>query len=227
MPPAQQFKDLLKKYRLKPTSMMFSYELFRDSLDKIFEMAKLFNVRIVGCAWIPHQAAFSEEAAAAVAMFNDRGEKLKLKGLHFFYHAHGYEFAPREDGTTIFDFMAKQMKAGTADFELDVFWAYHGGADPSLLMKKYPGRILALHLKQMRNGEPTGLYTGKAPDESSVSLNKGAMDFKSILQTALQTGVEYFYIEDESAEAVSQVRESLKWLETLRNVDQSTHYTGI
>ncbi|MFI5155337.1 MAG: FG-GAP-like repeat-containing protein [Chitinophagales bacterium] len=215
--PLQQFKDLLKKYSLKPGSMMFSYNLFRDSLDQIINTAKFYGVSLVGCAWIPHQKEFSEkEAAEAVAMFNDRGEKLKQKGLHFFYHAHGYEFAPKEDGTTLFDYMAKHMNAGTADFELDVFWAYHGGADPVLLMKKYPGRFVALHLKQIRNGEPTGIYSGNAPDESSVSLNKGAMDFKSILQTAWQSGIEHYYIEDESPAAPGQVKETLQWLEKLK-----------
>lgn len=213
----QGIKDLFKKFKLRPTSMMFSYEQFRDSLDQIISNAKFFGVTLVGCAWIPHQNEFgSKEAQDAVALFNSCGEKLKQSGLHFFYHAHGYEFAPGADNTTLFDYMAKSMKPGTADFELDVFWAWHGGMDPVLLMKKYPGHFVALHLKQMRFGEPTGLYSGKAPDEASVSLNRGVMDFKAILQTAVQTGVDYFYIEDESPDAVSQVKETLRYLGSLR-----------
>jgi sugar phosphate isomerase/epimerase len=110
----------------------------------------------------------------------------------------------------------KNTQKGIADFEMDVFWAYHGGADPVLLLKKYPGRFTALHLKQMREGEPTGIYTGGAPDESSVSLGKGVIDFKLLLQTAMQTGVQYYFIEDEAVNAVAQVKESLQYLEMLR-----------
>jgi len=212
----EQFKDLLHKNQLKFTSLMFSFELYRDSLDKIMALAKTFGVTQVGCAWIPHQKAFTrEDADRAIALFNDVGEKLKQKGIRFFYHAHGYEYAPQADGTTLFDYLASQMKPGIADFQMDVFWTYHGGADPVLLMKKYPGRFVSLHLKQMRAGEPTGIYTGGAPDESSVSLDKGVMDFKGILQTALQTGVEHFYIEDEAPTAVPQVKATLIYLQGL------------
>ncbi|HMH34242.1 MAG TPA: TIM barrel protein, partial [Puia sp.] len=213
----EQFRDALRKHQLRPGSVLFPYELFRDSLDKIIMAAKLLGANLVGCAWIPHQKTFSQQDAdQATKLFNEAGEKLKQKGLHFFYHAHGYEFAPLPDGSTLFEQMAANMKAGTADFELDVFWAWHGGADPVLLMKKYPGRFIALHLKQMREGQPTGEYTGSAPDESSVSLGKGVMDFKLILQTAMQTGIDHFYIEDEASTAVPQVKASLMYLDLLR-----------
>src|SRR6202012_5318510 len=99
--------------------------------------------------------------------------------------------------STLFAYMAAGMKKGIADFELDAFWAYHGGANPVMMLHKYPGRFIAVHLKQMRYGEPTGVYTGSAPDESSVPLNKGVMDFPAIMRTALQMGAQHFYIEDE------------------------------
>src|SRR5262249_47016239 len=117
----QGIKDLFKKYKLRPTSMMFSYKQFPNSLDQIIAKTKFFGVTIVGCDWIPHQKEFSlKEAQDAVALFNACGAKLKQNGLHFFYHAHGYEFAPESDNTTLFDYMANNMKPGIADFELDV-----------------------------------------------------------------------------------------------------------
>jgi sugar phosphate isomerase/epimerase len=210
-----KFKRLLTANKLAATSMLFPYELFRDSLDVVIKQAKLFNVKMVGCAWIPHNGDFTRaDADKAISLFNHAGKKLNSSGLHFFYHPHGYEFKPMAD-STFFAYMAAGMKKGIADFELDVFWAYHGGEDPVLLLHKYPGRFLSMHLKQMRKGEPTGIYTGLAPDESSVALNKGVLDYNAILQAALQTGVRHFYIEDESENAVEQVSETLKYLKTL------------
>jgi len=208
---AAQFKNSLHKNQLRPTSILYSYELLRDSLDRVIADAKLFGVNMVGCSFIPHEYEFTK----AAEFFNETGEKLKQKGIHFFYHIHGYEFAPMEEGGTHFDRMASVMKPGVADFELDIFWAWHAGMDPVLLMKKYPGRFLALHLKQMKFGQPTGLYTGDAPEESSVSLDKGAIDIRSVLITAMQMNIDHLYIEDESSDAMVQVKASLSYLDAL------------
>ena len=212
---AGKFKQALATAKLTPTSMLFDYSLFKDSVDKIIATAKLFNVHYVGCGWIPHGQAFNmDDANKAIEVFNAAGEKLKQHGIRLFYHAHGYEFSASGD-STLFDYMAANMKAGVADFELDAFWAYHGSADPVLLMNKYKNRFVALHIKQMRAGEPTGIYTGNAPEESSVALPDGVLDFKAILHAALQTGVMLYYIEDEATTAIPQVRRTLEYLNGL------------
>ena len=208
---AAQFKNTLHKNQLRPTSLLYSYELLRDSLDRVIADAKLFGVNMVGCSYIPKE----QELTAAATFFNETGEKLKQKGIHFFYHIHGYEFGAADEGGTQFDKMAFIMKPGIADFELDIFWAWHAGMDPVLLMKKYPGRFLALHLKQMKFGQPTGLHTGDAPEESSVSLDKGAIDIRSVLITTLQMNIDHLYIEDESSDAMIQVKASLSYLDAL------------
>ncbi|WP_214070589.1 FG-GAP-like repeat-containing protein [Mucilaginibacter sp. dw_454] len=207
-----KFKAYLNANHLVATSMVFPYELFRDSIGTVIKQTKLFGAKIVGCGWIPHDGDFSKaDADKAIAMFNKAGLTLKNNGLHFFYHPHGYEFKPLAD-STLFAYMAGGMKKGVADFELDAYWAYHGGTDPALLLHKYKGRFIAIHLKQMRAGEPTGIYTGTTNDAASVALNKGVIDFKDVLHAAAQTGVQYYYIEDEAENAVEQVEESLSYL---------------
>ncbi|HVX50366.1 MAG TPA: hypothetical protein VHB48_09415 [Chitinophagaceae bacterium] len=208
------FKKLLAGNNLTMTSMLFDYALLRDSIATIIDKAKFMGVHYVGCGWIPHGGSFTvNDADNAIAVFNKAGEALKKAGIHFFYHAHGYEFAPYGD-STLFAYLAGGMKKGIADFELDVFWAYHGGAGPVLLMNKYKSRFLALHIKQMKAGQPTGIYTGNAPDESSVALPCGVIDFKQVLKTAMLTGVQKYYIEDEAVTAVPQVKRTLEYLDT-------------
>lgn len=207
-----QFKQALADAHLTITSMLFGFEQFRDSLDKIIEYAKFMGVHNIGCAWVPHGQTFTlADADNGIALFNKVGAELQKAGMHFFYHAHGYEFIPSGD-STLFNYMAGGMKPGIADFELDVFWAYSGGADAVQLMNKYKGRFVALHIKQMAAGQPTGSYTGGAPDESSVALPDGVIDFKQVLQTAMATGVKLYYIEDEAVTAVPQVKRTLEYL---------------
>ena len=127
------------------------------------------------------------------------------------YHAHGYEFKPYEEGT-FFDYMAKNAEHFT--FELDVFWAQHGGEDPLGLMKKYPKKFTLLHLKDMEKGVK-GNHTGHEDVETNVVLGTGQIDIKGVVAKAIELGIEYMFIEDESSKVVEQVPASLKFLQKL------------
>jgi sugar phosphate isomerase/epimerase len=83
-------------------------------------------------------------------------------------------------------------------------------------MHRYKGRIIALHLKDMIFGQETGVYTGGAPLTSDVVIGTGQMDFRKILKTAAQTGVRYFFIEDENADVKAHLSLTLKYLRGLK-----------
>lgn len=214
---AKYLRDILFHNGLKPSSLLYNYATLRDSIEKVIREAKALDVRYVGCSWLPHGKVLTEnDVDRAVVLFNKIGTELKKHNIRFMYHVHGYEFVPTLSGETLMDIMVQKMKPGIADFELDVFWAWAGGQDPALLLKKYPGRFLALHLKDMKEGTPTGIYSGRSfPDESSVELGKGVLDIRTVLLAAIQTGVQKFYIEDESPNAVFQIPNSLQYIETI------------
>ena len=213
---AVEMRKALLQNHLEPTSLLCSYEQLRDSLDKMISDAQALHVKYVGCTWIPHGSVLTrEDADKAAALFNKVGAVLKAHHLHFIYHTHGYEFIPTSSGETLLDVLVKEMKPGIADFEMDVFWVYHGGEDPALLLKKYPGRFVALHLKDMKEGTPTGEYTGSTPETNDVALGKGMIDMPAVLRAALQTGVKKFYIEDEAPTAAEQIPVSLKYIQSL------------
>jgi sugar phosphate isomerase/epimerase len=69
-----------------------------------------------------------------------------------------------------------------------------------------------MHLKDMKPGTPTGVTTGKAPDETSVALGAGTMNWPAILKAADQAGVKLYYLEDESPAAPEQVPVTLRYL---------------
>ena len=212
----KEMKKVLQQNQLKPTSILWSYQLLRDSLPKIIREAKALGVQFVGCSWIPHGDQLTRaETDNAAALFNRVGAKLKAQQLHFIYHIHGYEFVPASSGETLMDVLAREMKPGIADFEMDIFWVWSGGQDPALLLRKYPGRFVALHLKDMKEGTPTGGYSGSAPEESSVALGNGAIDIPAVLRAALQTGVKKFYIEDEARDAATQIPVSLRYIQSI------------
>lgn len=209
------FRAELDKVGLKAVSMHVDFDDLRVKLNEIVSDARVLGVSYVVCPWIPHQHPFTlEQAKQAVLVFNQAGAVLKAAGLKFCYHPHGYEFQPHGDGT-LFDWMMQQTKPELVNFELDVFWATHGGQDAAKLLLKYPRRFVMLHLKDLRKDVP-GDLTGDTTDDTSVVLGTGKVNWPAVLRAAKQIGIKHYFIEAEEPEAPTNIPLSLRYLEQLR-----------
>jgi sugar phosphate isomerase/epimerase len=209
---AAEFKAFISQYGLRMQSLLSEYDRFRDAPSDVIKEAKDVGAKYVGTAWIPHQGAFTRQHVdQASADFAKWGKALAAEGLQFHYHVHGYEFQPSPDGTLL-DTLVKQSPSGDVAFEMDVFWVMRGGGRPVELLTKYPGRFLLMHLKDIAKGTLLGDPTGSAPDETSVPLGKGQVDWPAVLKAAKASGTKMFYIEDEHPRAEEQVPQTLKFL---------------
>jgi len=211
-----KFRDMLKSNGLEPVSGHFPFERYRDDLDALVAEAKVMGLKYAGNAWITHKDVFNEqEAREAAAVFNRAGKALKAQGIKFFYHVHGFEFQPYQDGTLL-DLLMRETDPASVHFQMDVFWIVFPGQDPVKLLDKYKGRWELMHLKDMRKGLKTGELTGKTDVTNDVALGSGQMDWTAILKAAKKTGIKWYFIEDESPTAAEQIPQSLKFLETVK-----------
>jgi len=210
----EEFNKLLEVNNLEVVSVGASFEDLESNLDNVIANAKNHGAKYVMCAWVPHvdNKWDLEETKYATDVFNQAGKQLKDYGLVLAYHAHGYEFRPYKNGT-LFDYMAEN--AVDFKFELDVYWAHHGGADPLALMKKYPSKFVLLHLKDMEKGVK-GNNTGHEDVETNVVLGTGQIDMVGVIAEAKKLGIEYMFIEDESSRVVDQVPQSMAFLKSLK-----------
>lgn len=215
----EAFKAELDKAGLTPVAMHADIKaLSSDTAGdaaQVLSDAKFYGVQYVGNAWFPHERPFdAEDAANAIAAFNKAGAAANAAGLTFFYHPHGYEFVKTGDGGTLFDTMVAKTDPALVFFELDIFWAYHGGADPVALIKAYPKRFVLTHLKDMKAGTPRN-NTGGAPDDSSVALGSGVVDVKGVLEAARQSAITWHIIEEESSEPEKNIPAGFAFLKSL------------
>ena len=74
-------------------------------------------------------------------------------------------------------------------FEADLFWVTKGGYDPINLLKKFPGRIKLLHVKDA------------TPELEGTTVGKGIIDFEAIFKVGKKDAVEYYFVEDERTDA--------------------------
>lgn len=215
---ASQFRAELDRAGLRATSMHVGYERLRDSLSAVLDEARTLGVEYVGTAWIPHNGATLTEEGAhqAAADFTTWGRAAQDRGLHFFYHVHGYEFVPGPGGALPMDILMRETP-DAVKFEMDVFWISRPGADPVAWLRKYPTRWRLLHLKDMKKGTPTNVNTGSAnPDETEVPVGTGQIDYRGVLRASREIGVEKYYVEDETAQPFATMPLSVQWLERVR-----------
>ena len=201
---------------LKVTSTLFGYEDWVLDPAAMAQRAADLGARYSGCAWIPHQERFTREVCGkAAADFNRAGRAAREAGLKFVYHIHGFEFEPSPEGT-LFDTLAHETDPALVFFEADVFWVRRGGCDPVALVERYPGRIPLTHLKDIAKGTDVCKPDGRAPDEASVPLGEGMIDWPGVLGAAAKAGVERHFVEDEHPDAMAQIPRSLAYLARFR-----------
>jgi sugar phosphate isomerase/epimerase len=215
--PAQYLAELSSRGLTMP-SMGFSYEQLTKDITGAVAKAKALGVKYVMVAWVPHddnEGFTSAEATKAAADFDSWGAAFRAAGITFTYHAHGYEFRPLADGTNLFDLICKSTSPENVSFEMDVFWITHAGQDPVKLMEKYPDRWRLMHVKDIRKGAVTGIYTGHAPATDDVAVGSGQVDWPAVLKAAQAHGIAWYFIEDESNTPDVNIPQSVAYVKSL------------
>src|ERR1051325_1040622 len=212
----EKLKSELGQRGIEAISSHFPYEKYRDDAESVAKEAEALGLKYAGCAWIPHGGDFNEKPCReAAAVFNHAGEVLAKHGIKFFYHTHGYEFQPYEQGT-LFDLLMAETNPKHVSYEMDIFWIVHPGQDPVKLLQKYGKRWELMHLKDMKKGTPTGLFTGHTDVTNDAALGTGQMDIPAILKAAKKAGVKWYILEDESPSSEQQIPQSLHYLEQVK-----------
>lgn len=179
---------LLKQHGLTAPSSHEALPKTDAEWDPIFHRAhdmghKLIVVPYVGDEYRGSKANWQRLAER----LNTGAQKAKAAGLQFAYHNHDFEFAP-VDGTTGYEILTTQTDANAVKLELDLYWTVKAGQDPLALMKRWPNRIVAVHVKD----------AGPAPERKMLEVGAGTLDFKTIIATGRKQGLQHWFIEHDN-----------------------------
>lgn len=215
-----KFSGELRSRGLAAASAHFSYDALKRDAAAAVRDATILGAAFLVCPSLPREpgGVKAEDARRAAAEFNAWGAACRATGLTFAYHPHGMEFTPTAagGGEVAFDVLARESNWELVRFELDPFWAVHGGQDPVALLEKYSGRWALMHVKDMRRGAPTGFSTGRAPTEDNVAVGSGRIDWPAVLRAAKRAGVQHYFVEDETATPFECIPASLAFLRGLQ-----------
>ncbi|MFI6938204.1 sugar phosphate isomerase/epimerase family protein [Streptomyces sp. NPDC050418] len=137
--------------------------------------------------------------------FNRIGQASRDAGLGpVQFHNHGADHAV-VGGENLYEILLKETDPHLVAFELDVYWATKGGADPARLFVEHPRRFPALHVKDM------------APNGDFADVGSGILDFAAMFENAQRGGVRQWLVEhDNPADPFATARNSYNHLAALR-----------
>lgn len=160
-----------------------------DELEQHAKDAADIGIKYLICPWAGPQKNMDGYKTLADD-FNNMGEICKQNGVKFAYHNHGYSFM-NLDGEIPQDYLMDNTDPDLVDFELDFYWAYSAGQDPVKYLEKYPNRFVLGHIKDKDGNvdrfEPNG----------STLIGEGVIDFRKMLRTGMDNGMQYFLVEQE------------------------------
>lgn len=209
---AAEMRAALDAAGLRCTSAHMGFERLRDDWSGAVSEVKAVGATRIVAPWIPHGESFTrDDALNAAKAFDKFGSAAADAGLRFAYHCHGYEFVASPDGTH-FETLARNTDPERVAFQVDVFHAYNGGADPARLIERYGRRVESLHLKDLKKGLPVKAGAATAPPEADVPVGTGQIDMPAVLRAAMKAGVSVYYVEDESPDPWTHIPQSVEYL---------------
>lgn len=180
-------------------------ETLTHDFSKIVNDCKMLDCRFLRIGMLPlNIIGDKDKIMAFIEKAEMMAERLAEHGIELYYHNHHIEFA-KYDGEYLLDLI--KNSTSKLGFELDVHWIQRAGLNPIDFVKEYAGRISLLHLKDYRIGQ-MDLSDSDYKDMSRffqkftnviefAEVGEGNLDMKGIIEAGLESGVQYFLVEQD------------------------------
>ena len=180
-----------------------------DDYKKYIDDARTLNCDMFRIGMMPMNAIGDVNKCIDLAkQAEEYALKLKEEGIDLYYHNHHMEFI-KVNGKYLLDLLREN--APTMGFELDTHWIHRGGENPVEFIKKYAGSVRLLHLKDYRIANVEMPDMSKGFDMKAFAtaffdrpvqfaeLGQGNLPLKACIEAGLESGAEYFLIEQDDS----------------------------
>lgn len=205
---AKQIRQLLDGLGLKCIS---SHLQLSDITQSAAEYLAVIGASYAAIPYIPQdKLAGSADYDNTVKSITEKSKILGSAGIKLLYHNHAHEFNIY-DNRYLLDILYEDIPANLLQAQLDVCWIRYADVDPAGYIKKYGGRCPVIHLKDYIGDKKSGNFMFKP-------LGQGIVDIKSIIETSVGLGCEYFIVEQDSSTEkppLTSAEESIKYLKNI------------
>lgn len=153
----EKFRALLEKNNLRLEGTMVFKDLDVNNIDQTMKWwdkciedqikagVKYITTTNINIDVLKHPDGLKKYAS----YFNEVGKKCNEKGILFLYHNHTEEFQ-KIGNEIIYDYLLKNTDPTLVYFQSDLFWMYKSKVNPIDYFKRFPGRFLSWHVKDLK-----------------------------------------------------------------------------
>jgi sugar phosphate isomerase/epimerase len=180
-------------------------ETLVNDFEKIVSDCETLGCNYLRIGMMPlNRMGSKEQIMEFISKAEEMAERLAEHSIELYYHTHHLEFQ-KFDGEYLLDIM--KNNTSKLGFELDVHWIQRAGVNPVEFIKEYAGRISLLHLKDYRIGQ-MDLTEVDFKDMAKfmhiftntiefAEIGEGNLDMKAIIESGLESGAQYFLVEQD------------------------------
>ncbi len=204
---AAEISQMLKELGLKCISAHVSLSDLRNNLSREIDTYLTMGAKFLVCPWLSPEFRDDESSYHTLAAdLNGIGERCRANGLQLCYHHHDFEFV-QFNGKYALDILLEESDSANLQLEADTYWIEAGGNNPASYIRRWPGRVPLLHLKDMTTTVPA----------TFAEVGNGILDWTDIFEAAQIGKTEWYIVEQDSCPG--DPFESLKLsLENLRHM---------
>ena len=187
----RQVAQMLSDNGLKCIATHRSWPQLMDTTDQEIEFHQILGCDFTAIGGIFDQYEYSldgyrnwvQDATPLIA-------KLKAAGIRFGHHNHSKEFYKPAGQKLCLEDVLIDEAPNDLMLELDLYWIEHAGLNCINVLKRVPGRVPVIHIKDKEVIENTN-------DTRMAPIGEGNLDWDNILPACREAGVEWIAVEQD------------------------------
>jgi sugar phosphate isomerase/epimerase len=140
-------RDCIVEAGMTCASGHFHFGMFEGDAGAVISAARALGMKLVVAPWLDEDMRPTDKDGWKAMHDRLAGfrERVEDAGLRFAWHNHDFEFAPLPDGSRGIEYLL----GDDIGFAADLAWIHVAGEDPAAWLRRYEGRIPAIHVKDV------------------------------------------------------------------------------
>jgi len=203
-------KDCIAEAGMTCVSGLFRFSSFEGDAMPVISAARALGMQLVAAPWLDEDKRPTDKEGwkAVHDVLAGFRERIEDAGLRFAWHNHDFEFARVADGTCGIEYLLGE----DIDLVADLAWVQIAQEDPGFWLRRYAGRIPAVHIKDVAS-------PGSYPEQGGFAdVGQGVMDWTGLWQLLDALGIPLRSVEhDEPGDWRRFARVSAQAIQKLRS----------
>ncbi|MGF6661852.1 sugar phosphate isomerase/epimerase [Paraburkholderia atlantica] len=191
---AADTRDKLQARGLSASSSHLSMAMLRERLQEVVAACETIGFTQLVMPAVPPAERDSDAAywRALGSELGDFAHRLADQGIGLAYHNHDWELRAKENGATALELLFESAGASPLGWQVDVAWLVRGGADPLPWLRRYTGRVVSAHAKDLA---PAGK---KLDEDGWADVGHGVMDWPTLSVACREAGARFLAAEHDN-----------------------------